>query len=107
MKKSELRQIIKEEISKVLSEIQTPIANKTDKFLLYRKPSSSPSPGHGAYLFSSGNTLDELFDNWILTMQSGGYGYKGQYLDNERKRFDIEQEKYWLSPSSFYTLKIK
>jgi hypothetical protein len=107
MKKSELRQIIKEEISKVIAEGQPPLAKKTDKFLLFRKASSSPSPGHPPYLFASGNTLDDLFDNWLLTMQAGGYGYKGQEVERERKRFDAEREKYWMSPASFYTLKIK
>ena len=104
MKKSELRNIIREEIGKVIKEAAP---KKTDKYLLFRKPSSSPSPGHGEYLFASGNTLDELFDNWIMTMRRGGFGYKGSELERERKRFEQEQEKYWDGGASFYKLKIR
>ena len=82
-------------------------ANKNDKFLLYRKPSNSPSPGHGEYLFASGNTLDELFDNWIKVMKMGGYGYSGSELERQKSLFQKDKLKYWSRPESFYTLKVK
>lgn len=82
-------------------------ANKNDKFLLYRKPANSPSPGHGEYLFASGNTLDELFDNWIKVMKMGGYGYSGSELERQKSLFQKDKLKYWSRPESFYTLKVK
>ena len=107
MKRSELQSLIREEIKKALTEISYHVPDKTNKFLLYRKSSSSPSPGHGEYLYASANTLNQLFDNWVLKMQQGGYGYKGTDLARERKRFEQEQEKYWSSGASFYKLKIR
>lgn len=95
-------------MKKQIKESRINKANKNDKFLLYRKPSNSPSPGHGEYLYASGNTLDELFDNWIETMKLGGYGYKGSDLERERKSFLKDKLKYWENyPSSFYKLRIK
>lgn len=84
-----------------------PQANKNDKFLLYRHKSNSPSPGHDEYLFTSGNTLDELFDNWIEVMRRGGYGYSGSELERQKSLFQKDKLKYWSRPASFYTLKTK
>lgn len=81
--------------------------NKSDKFLLYRKASNSPSPGHGEYLYASGSSLVELFNNWILTMKQGGYGYSGADLEEQIANFEKNPVKFWSTPTSFYILKYK
>ncbi len=83
--------------------------SKTDNYQLYRLSSNSPSPGHGEYLYASANDLDTLFDNWILTMKRGGYGYEGSDLARVRKEFLADKLNYWRSGrgGSFYKLKVK
>lgn len=100
MKKSELVSLIESIVRRQLNESILP--NKNDKYLLYRLPSNSPSPGHGEYLYATGNTLSELFDNWLLTMKQGGYGYRGTAeIETQRNKFNKLKEKYW-NDFSFY-----
>lgn len=97
-----------DKMKNINEELKTSVfqANKNDKYLLYRHKSNSPSPGHDEYLFTSGNTLDELFDNWIEVMRRGGYGYSGSDLAKQKRIFNQNKEKYWSRPESSYTLKI-
>jgi len=82
--------------------------DKHDKFLLYRQPSNSPSPGHGEYLFSSGNSLEELFQNWIYTMKRGGYSISSDWIAKEKAAFEADKENYFVTgrPRMFYRFEV-
>ena len=77
------------------------------KYQLFRKPSNSPSPGHDYYLFTEADSLDELFDNWVLEMKRGGFSITPDWVKEQKIEFDSDKENYFITGrgSFFYKLK--